>query len=50
MSREDPESFADQYTALVEGTLILRQVQCRNDAACVARPAVEAQMEKHLPR
>lgn len=38
----DPETFADQYAALVEGTLILRQVYGRNDAARVIRPAVEA--------
>ena len=37
----DPESFADQYTALVEGTLILRQVHGRNDAAKMIKPAVE---------
>lgn len=38
----DPERFADQYTALVEGTLVLRQVHGRNDAARVIKPAVEA--------
>lgn len=38
----DAESFADQYTALVEGTLILRQIHGRNDAARVIKPAVEA--------
>jgi hypothetical protein len=37
----DPESFADQYTALVEGTLVLRQVHGRDDAARTIRPAVE---------
>ncbi len=37
----DPESFADQYTALIEGTLILRQVHGRNDAARVVKPAAE---------
>jgi len=40
----DPDAFADQYTALVEGTLVLRQVHHRNDAASVIRPAVEALM------
>lgn len=39
---DDPESFADQYTALVEGTLILRQVHGRNDAARVIKPAVQS--------
>lgn len=37
----DPDAFADQYTALVEGTLILRQVHGRNDAARVIKPAVK---------
>ncbi|MEQ8211805.1 MAG: TetR/AcrR family transcriptional regulator [Lacipirellulaceae bacterium] len=37
----DPESFAGQFTALVEGTLVLRQVHGRNDAARVIKPAVE---------
>ncbi|MBI1337395.1 MAG: TetR family transcriptional regulator [Phycisphaera sp.] len=43
----DPEAFADQYSALVEGTLILRQVHGRNDAARVIRPAVEALIDSH---
>lgn len=38
----DPEAFADHYTALFEGTLVLRQVHGRNDAARVMRGAVEA--------
>jgi AcrR family transcriptional regulator len=38
----DPEAFADHYTALMEGTLVLRQVHGRNDAARTVRPAVEA--------
>lgn len=37
----DPEAFADRYTALLEGTLVLRQVHDRRDAARVIRPAVE---------
>jgi hypothetical protein len=45
----DPEAFADQFAALVEGTFILRQVHGRNDAARVVRPAAEALMEKHPP-
>jgi len=44
----DPESFADRYTALVEGTLILRQVHGRDDAARVIRPAVEAMIREEL--
>jgi AcrR family transcriptional regulator len=35
------ESFADCYTALVEGAFILRQTQGRNDAARVVRPMVQ---------
>lgn len=38
----EPETFADRYTALVEGTLVLRQVHGRDDAARVIKPAVEA--------
>ena len=44
----DPDSFADQYTALVEGTLILRQVHGRDDAARTIKPAVEALLERSL--
>ena len=43
----DPEDFADRYTALLEGTLVLRQVHGRNDAAKVIRPAVEALLADH---
>jgi AcrR family transcriptional regulator len=46
----DPDTFADQYTALVEGTLILRHVHGRNDAARMARPMVERLVEEQLPR
>lgn len=45
----DPESFADRYTALVEGTLVLRQVHGRDDAAKVIQPAVEALLKNELP-
>jgi AcrR family transcriptional regulator len=45
----DPESFADQYTALVEGTLVLRQVHGRDDAARVIKPAVESLVAQALP-
>jgi AcrR family transcriptional regulator len=43
----DPEAFADVYTMLFEGTLILRQVHGRNDAARAARPAVQALFARH---
>jgi len=45
----DPESFADQYTALVEGTLVMRQIHGRNDAARVIKPAAAALLAQHLP-
>jgi AcrR family transcriptional regulator len=45
----DPESFADRYTALVEGTLVLRQVHGRDDAARVIKPAVEWLVAEALP-
>jgi len=44
----DPESFADRYTALVEGTLVLRHVHGRDDAAKVIRPAVESLVAEAL--
>jgi AcrR family transcriptional regulator len=43
------ETFADCYTALIEGALILRQIHGRNDAARVVRPAVEKLIEAYLP-
>jgi AcrR family transcriptional regulator len=43
------EAFADIYTALVEGALILRSTQARNDAARAIRPAVEQLMRAYLP-
>jgi AcrR family transcriptional regulator len=41
--------FADCYTALIEGALILRSVHGRNDAAKAIRPAVEQLMRAYLP-
>src|SRR5690606_20536784 len=38
---KDPTAFADIYTAIFEGTLILRHVHSRNDAARLARPTIE---------
>jgi AcrR family transcriptional regulator len=43
------ETFADCFTALVEGALVLRQTQGRNDAARVVRPAVEQLIQAYLP-
>lgn len=39
--RAEAETFADCYTALMEGALIMRQTQGRNDAAKAIRPVVE---------
>jgi AcrR family transcriptional regulator len=44
------DAFADCYTALIEGALILRQTQGRNDAARAIRPAVEQLMRAYIPR
>jgi AcrR family transcriptional regulator len=48
--KHDAEVFADCYTALVEGALILRQIHGRNDAARAVRPAVEQLMAVYLPK
>ncbi|MFO1095391.1 MAG: TetR/AcrR family transcriptional regulator [Planctomycetaceae bacterium] len=45
----DPETFADQYTALLEGTLVMRQIHGRNDAARVIKPAAQALIDRCLP-
>ena len=45
---DDAEGFADQFTAMVEGTLVLRQAHGRNDAARVIRPAVEKLLDASL--
>lgn len=45
----EPDVFADLYTILVEGTLILRQVHGRNDAAKVARTLAEALLNQYIP-
>ncbi len=44
------EIFADCYTALIEGALVLRQTQGRNDAARAIRPAVEQLIAVYLPK
>jgi AcrR family transcriptional regulator len=43
------EAFADCYTALIQGALILRQTQGRNDAARAIQPAVEQLIAAYLP-
>lgn len=42
------ETFADCYTALIEGALVLRQTHGRNDAARVVRPAVEQLINSYV--
>jgi AcrR family transcriptional regulator len=49
-TRADAETFADCFTALIEGALILRQAHGRNDAARVVRPAVEQLIGTYLPK
>jgi len=44
------ETFADCYTALIEGALVLRQMNGRNDAARVVRPAIEQLIATYLPQ
>lgn len=43
------ETFADCYTALIEGALVMRQTQGRNDAARAVRPAAEELVRSFLP-
>lgn len=45
----DPEEFADRFQVLVEGTLILRQVHCRNDAAMISRPMAQMLIDSYFP-
>ena len=44
------ETFADCYTAMFEGALVLRQTHGRNDAARVIRPAVEQLIAAYMPK
>ena len=43
------ETFADCFSALVEGALFLRQTHGRNDAARAVRPAAEQLIRAYLP-
>ena len=43
------ETFADLYATLVEGTLIMRQVHGRDDAAKVSRSLAEALIDRYVP-
>jgi AcrR family transcriptional regulator len=44
----NPEAFADHYTVLFEGALVLRQVHDRDDAARAVRPLIERLIDDHL--
>ncbi len=48
-SLKDPGSFADLYTTIFEGTLILRHVHGRNDAAKQAKGFIEQLINGRLP-
>lgn len=45
----DPDAFADHYTMLLEGALVLRQVHDRDDAAAIALRAVRRLIAEQLP-
>ncbi|MBX3390430.1 MAG: TetR/AcrR family transcriptional regulator [Phycisphaeraceae bacterium] len=45
-----PDDFADHYTILVDGTLVLRHVHGRDDAAQVARPVVMNLIDTYIPK
>ncbi len=46
----DAETFADHFAILIEGTLILRQVHGRDDAAVVAKKMAEQLLEQYIPK
>jgi len=46
---KDAETFADQYALVVEGTLIMRQVHGRNDAARIAQGMAEQLVDRFIP-
>jgi AcrR family transcriptional regulator len=46
---EDPEAFADAYTMLFEGALVLRQVHDRDDAARAAKPHAQRLIDEFVP-
>jgi AcrR family transcriptional regulator len=46
---QDPDGFADSYTVLFEGALVLRQVHDRDDAARAVRPLIEELLKAQLP-
>ncbi len=44
-----PDDFADHFMILLDGTVVLRHVHGRDDAAQVAKPAVMELIERHMP-
>lgn len=44
-----PDAFADLYATLVEGTLIMRHVHHRNDAARITKPLAEQLVDRFIP-
>ena len=45
----DPEVFADLYTVILEGTLVLRHVHDRDDAARIMKPRVMEIIDQWIP-
>lgn len=45
----EPNAFADRFALLVEGTLVMRQVHGRDDAAVLARPMAEQLIDEFIP-
>lgn len=45
----DPGTFADAYTTLFEGTLVMRQIHHRDDAALIARRLFENLIDEYIP-
>jgi AcrR family transcriptional regulator len=45
----DAEAFADRYTALVEGALVMRHVHGRDDAARFMKPMVQMLIDSCVP-
>lgn len=46
----DPATFADIYTMIFEGALVMRQVNGRNDAASIARQNVQGLTGLYFPK
>lgn len=46
----DAETFADHFAILIEGTLILRQVHGRDDAAGIAKKMAEQLIDQYVPK